>query len=465
MAEPLKLVVGFFNYEDMRALEEGIEEHNARVDANSLAGGRKFSIIAAGQDAQRVFDDAVSLAADVVLLSPDISGYRHALLRDLLLNPAKPIPVIGLVLARSDAGRVMETNGAAGSVALPLDQHGVSRALTLAVDAMEKALRDRAEGRIALGTSVMPASNQTAWQQKMITVYVPKGGGSTRTTLAVNLAVALSHASLCNVPTALVDLDMAKGDCHTLLGFTSDTDVAIRNGWPLVDRGLFEMVINATAQWAKMGEGAVNPVLIRQFLSHWGGGESQLDLLPGLMSPHQASAPEFTNWDMLYRISRKLLQELRRMYAFVVADIGQDYNLPLHRAAIDEADEVLVTVPPNRAAIVDTVHALPALRHQFGKLTKFKLVVTAYDPSFGISEREIVEAIGLPKLATIPFDALVANLSANTATPFVLTDREGPLGSSITSLASTFYPDLLRRRRKSKGSPLGIFRRMIVHEA
>jgi hypothetical protein len=144
MAEKLNLVIGFFNYADMRALEEGIEEHNARVEANPLAGGRKFAISAAGQDAQRVFDDAVSLAADVVLLSPDISGYRHALIRDLLLNPAKPIPVIGLVLARSDAGRVMETNGAAGSVPLPLDQHGVSRALSLAA---EDDHRLRAQGR------------------------------------------------------------------------------------------------------------------------------------------------------------------------------------------------------------------------------------------------------------------------------------------------------------------------------
>ncbi len=440
MKPPLRIVVGYYNYADLRALEEGVTAHNQRVAAAEEGNGREFKIVEASQDAQKVFDGAVSLDADVALICPEIRGYRTTLIRDLLYNEKRPVPVIGWVPPHTDDGRAMEANGAKGFILLPMDERSAARFLTLAEEAVENALRERAEGRIHIGAGAAPGNRQNAWQQKMITIYVPKGGGSTRTTLATNLAVGLSHISLGNQPTALVDLDMAKGDCHTLLGYTVDTEVALRKNWPLIDRGLFDLVLNVAAQWPTQAENSVTPVLIRQFLAHWGGAESQLDLLPGLTNPHQGAAREFTHWEMLYRTARKLLQEIRRMYAFVVADIGQDYNLPLHRAAIEEADEVLVTVPPTRTALVDTVHALPPLKATFGNLNKFKLVITAYDPNFGITEKEIVDAVGLPKLATIPHDARTAHMAVNNAMPFVLTDREGPLGEAIRSLVEIYLP-------------------------
>lgn len=466
MSEQLRIVIGFYNYRDMEVLREAIATHNRRAEATPLAGGRKFLIYGANQDAQRVFDDAIKGEVDAVVLAPDISGYRHALIRDLLLNSKKPIPTIGLISPRSDDGRIMEANGAKGYIALPLDETGATRCLSLLATAVDAARRERLEGRINLGAGALPAHQQAAFQQKMITVYVPKGGGSTRTTIATNLAVALAHIDLGNVPTLLVDLDMAKGDCHTLLGFTSDTDMAVRHGWPLLERGLYDLVVNAAAKWPQQGENAINPVLLRNFSVHWAGANSQLELLPGLTNPHQGGKPEFTNWDLLYKIARRLLQEARRLHTFVVADIGQDYNLPLHRAAIDEADEVLVTVPPSRTAIVDTVHALPALENQFGGLEKFKLVITAFDPAFGISEAEMVAAIGLPKLATIPFDALIANQSVNNATPFVLSDRDGPLGAAIINLAAVYYPELLRVAHSKQGfSPVDRFKRLLWRDA
>jgi len=463
--EPLKLVVGFYNFRDLEVLREAISAHNKRVETAGLAGGRQFFIYAANQDAQRVFDDAVKGNVDAVALSPDISGYRHALIRDLLLNPKKPIPTVGLISPRSDDGRIMESNGAKGFVAVPLDETGAVHCLSLIAAGVDAALQERLEGRLRLGSAALPTGSQSAFRQKMITVYVPKGGGSTRTTVATNLAVALAHAELGNVSTGLVDLDMAKGDCHTLLGMTSDDDTALSYGWPLLRRGLYDLIVNAAAAWPQQGENAVNQVMINNFIAHWAGADSQLDLLPGLTNPHQGAKPEFANWDLLYKIARRILQEARRKYVFVVADIGQDYNLPLHRAAIDESDEVLVTVPPNRTAIVDTVHALPALENQFGGLDKFKLVITAFEPSFGISESEMVDAIRLPKVATIPFDALVANQAVNTATPFVLTDRDGPLGSAIIALAGMYYPELARASRQRKGKVRERFSRMLFRDA
>ncbi len=72
---PLQIVVGFYNYADVQALERYTKD----------AG---ITILSAVQDAQRLFDDAVNLEADAVLLCPQVTGYRHQLLMDLLLHVA-----------------------------------------------------------------------------------------------------------------------------------------------------------------------------------------------------------------------------------------------------------------------------------------------------------------------------------------------------------------------------------------
>jgi Flp pilus assembly CpaE family ATPase len=448
--ETYTLVVGFYNYADLQALQDGLR-------------GSHITILSAQQDAQRVYDDATEMGADAVLLCPDLNGYRHALIEDLLLYADKPIPVIGWVLTHDDRGRVMTANGAKAIIALPMNSQGITKLLHTLPRVVDEVKRERAEGHVSLTAGrILPAGRQGAWQQKVITVYIPKGGGSTRTTLAVNLAAALSHVALGNQPTCLLDLDLTKGDCHTFLGYTVNPDYA-RNGLTYLDRGLIDVIRNVADRWGQGGENLITPQLLRKYLVHWGGEQSQLDLLPGLTRPHEGSAPEFDNWPMVLSIARRLIQVARQLYSFVVVDIGQDYNLPLHRAAIEEADEVLVTVPPINTAIVDTENALTPLLHKFGDLNKFKLVVTAFDPAFGISEKEIVKRVGLTKLATVPFDAMAAAVSINTHTPFVLSD-DGPLGATVRDLAGT-YLSYLREENGGRRNLLGVFKRALLKEA
>lgn len=443
---PLKLVVGFQNFEDYRALETAITAYNERI-AQEETTARPLQIVAIRQDAQHVFDDAITQDADLVLLNPHITGYHHALLNDLLLHKAKPIPVIGWIPPRSDLGRQMENNGAAGTVGVPLDAAQAARFLKLAEPAVHQAWQERAQGKAHFTAAAFGGAGDLAYERKMIAVWVPKGGGSTRTTLATNLAVALAHHRLGGRPTVLVDLDMSKGDCHTLLGYTVNAAEALQYGMPLLDRGLHTLVIHAAQEYGRKGTGAVNAVLIRRFLTNWRPGEAQLQVLPGLTSPSQAASEEFQNWSMLYELTRALLRELRRMGAFVVCDLGQDFTVPLHRAALEMADEVIVPVPPARTALVDTAYALPALKAQLGNLNKFKLVITAYDPTFGITQRDMIQTVGLPLLSVIPHDAALAHQAMNEGVPFVLSYPESPLGAAVISLAAIYYPGLQGTRR------------------
>lgn len=444
---PLKIVVGFYNYADLQQLER-------------FSGGTGITILSAAQDAQRVFDDAVNLEADAVLLCPQVTGYRPSMIPDLLLHVNRPIPVVGWVEATSDDGRAMVATGAKGYVTLPMDAYQANKAVQLLRTAVDEAARERQAGEVR--ARPVPSSRLQAWQERVITVWVPKGGGSTRTTLSVNLAVALSHATLGNQPTCLLDFDMAKGDAHTMLGFTANVEHAQRHGWPLLERGLFDLVVGLGSRWAHGGESLITPVLLRNYLVRW-DPEGQLDLLPGLCFPHQAGAEEFRNLGMVYQMGRRIIEVMRQMYAFVVVDVGQDFTQPLHRAALEAANEVLVTVPPIWTAVVDTANAMKPLRHYFGSLEKFKLVITRYSPEFGLLEKQIVQEVGLPKLATIPHDAVVAETAVNSHTPFVLTD-EGPLGEAVRELAGAYLPYLAQKRRRGTGLFAGL-RRALVREA
>ena len=100
MSDAITLVVGFYNYTDLQVLQDG------------LRGASEVRIVSAQQDAQRLYDDAVNMDADAVLVCPDIAGYRHGLIDDLVMHAGKPIPVIGWCLPRDDRGQMMVSNGA-----------------------------------------------------------------------------------------------------------------------------------------------------------------------------------------------------------------------------------------------------------------------------------------------------------------------------------------------------------------
>ncbi len=115
----INLVVGFDNYGDLQVLQDG------------LRGAAEIRIVSAQQDVQRLYDDAVNLEADAVLVCPDIAGYRHGLIDDRVMHAAKPAPVIGWRLPRDDRGQMMVSNEAKGVISLPMSGQGITRDLVL----------------------------------------------------------------------------------------------------------------------------------------------------------------------------------------------------------------------------------------------------------------------------------------------------------------------------------------------
>lgn len=163
--EPLKIVVGFLNYEDMRVLERGLLAYNTQLKENG-GPGRELKIVAARQDAQKVFDDAVALEADLVLLCPRLAGYRHSLLNELLLHDKKPVPTIGWIPPRSDEGRMMLNNGAKVIVGMPMDDAGVALFVQNAEAVVNQAWQDRASGKAQYGGNAGGGAGDAAYERK-----------------------------------------------------------------------------------------------------------------------------------------------------------------------------------------------------------------------------------------------------------------------------------------------------------
>jgi Flp pilus assembly CpaE family ATPase len=440
----LRLAVGYRNSADVEELRAWLEPTDIRL-------------VSYDQSAQRLYDNAIRLDADCVLLSPDCEGYRHEIVSDLLFARGKPVPVIGWIDPRTDDGQGMMAHGAKGYIALPMDARQSSRLYQLVHEIVQAARREREEGRVSLGYGQMNAASRgNSFASKVITVYVPKGGGSHRSTTALNLATALSHVTLGNQRTMLLDFDQTKGDLHTMLGYCLhlEPSIAMRHDMFVIERGLKDLIAAvASRPGAEIGR-AVNLPLIRNYMIESPAlAESQLDLLPGILRPADAGSEVFRNERLVLDIAREIIRQAARAYMFTIVDIGQDFNAPLHEAALTEADDILIVVPPTMTAALDTRFALQSMRQYFGDLTKCKLLITGYEPNLGLTEAQIVELLELPLAGTLPFDHVVAHQAINSHTPYVLTD-DGPLGTAMRRLAGMYLPELTaepKGRRTQRG--------------
>ncbi len=443
-----KLAVGYRNSADVEELRTWLEPSDIRL-------------VSYDQTAQRLYDNAIRLDADAVLLSPECEGYRHSIVSDLLFARGRPVPTIGWIDPRTDDGQAMMAHGAKGYVALPMDQHQASKLYQLAHEVISAARREREEGRVSLGYGQMnSAARGNAFQSKVIAVYVPKGGGSHRSTTALNLATTFAHATLGNQKTMLLDFDQTKGDLHTMLGYMIHLEaaIAIRHDLFVIERGLKDLMAAAATRYAQEGTRMVTLPFIRNYtIESPALAESQLDLLPGILRPADAGAEVFRNEKLVLDVAREIIRQARRAHTFTVIDIGQDFNAPLHEAALTEADDILIVVPPTMTAVMDTRFALQSMRQYFGDLTRCKLVITGYEPNLGMTEAQIVELLDLPLAGTIPFDHVTAHQSINNHTPYVLHDT-GPLGTSMRRLAGMYLPELTQAARA--GAPVPANTRM-----
>ena len=231
----------------------------------------------------------------------------------------------------------------------------------------------------------------------VLTIYGVRGGLGA-TTLAVNLAARL-HTAL-EAETALVDLDLQRGDVAAFLNLTP---------------------VNSLAALASAA-GPVDEIFLAGTLTRHPNG---LFLLPAPSEIEEADAIGHNEVEVALRL-------LRSQFRYAVVDTGRTISGPA-LAAFEQSDRLLMltdlSVPGVRAArrIVELLDRLSVPRE------RLDLIVTQAIPG-PVSLQDAARAIGKEVFQVLPRDEQAASAAMNAGAP-VAAGREGGLAAAIAELA------------------------------
>lgn len=244
-----------------------------------------------------------------------------------------------------------------------------------------------------------PADAGTERNGKVITVFSPKGGVG-KTTVAVNLAVALSGTGAVRV--CLVDLDLAFGDVAITLQLIPEHTIAEAvDAEEHLDFGFLETLLTRhencsilAAPTHPEGKDRISPALVR-----------------------------------------RVLRVLRRHFDYIIVDTSPSFDdQVLH--AFDETDECILVatldVPTvkNMKVAIETLDGLDLVRgHRH-------LLLNRADDEVGLSPANVETLLKMPVATALPTALAVAN-ATNHGRPIVLSRPDHPVSKSLIRLAAT----------------------------
>lgn len=263
----------------------------------------------------------------------------------------------------------------------------------------------------ALERVAVPFYQRDKKDGRIVAVFSSKGGVG-KTTLSVNLAVALAEKT--HEPILIVDLDLEFGDVSAMVGL--EPTLTIHD----VDPEHLDQSLEAILQ---------RPL-------------APVSVLPAPLTPDQAE-------DVTSAFLVRLLQHVKQAYRFVILDLAPGYH-EFNIAALDIADLVLTVCTPDVVALRTVGHALALFREQFRYPSeKVRLVLNRTGSNTGIERSDIVAILKASRLYELPSAGAMPVRAANDGVPFMLREPRTPLSEAIMTLAD----DLLR-----DGAPTRAFR-------
>lgn len=242
-----------------------------------------------------------------------------------------------------------------------------------------------------------PMAAQGKRDGKVITVFSPKGGVG-KTTVAVNLAVALSGSGAARV--CVVDLDLAFGDVAITLQL-------------IPEHTILEAV----------------------------EAEEHLDfsLLETLLTRHEncsiLAAP--THPEAKDRVSpalvRRVLRILRQHFDYVVVDTAPAFDDQVLNA-LDETDECVLVAALDVPTVKNMKVALEALDTHGLVQGRRHLVLNRADDEVGLSPANVESLLKMPVSTALP-SAFAVTSATNHGRPIVLSRPDHPVSKEFVKLA------------------------------
>ena len=245
---------------------------------------------------------------------------------------------------------------------------------------------------------------------KVIVVVSPKGG-SGKTAVSSNLAVALAQRHPGRV--VAVDLDVQFGDLATALSLTPE---------------------HTLAQLARTTQ--IDATTVKLLLTPY---EHGLYVLAGAHDPVDADSISHTHVSTV-------LPLLAQNFDYVIVDTpaGLDERT---LAALECATDLLLVSSLDVTSIRSLRKALDALDH-IGVKAERRLVLNRADAKVGLNPSDAEEAIGMKISCSIPSSREIP-LSLNLGTPVVISEPKSAVAKQLQQLAQLYAP--ARRREGTEG--------------
>jgi pilus assembly protein CpaE len=272
----------------------------------------------------------------------------------------------------------------------------------LAAD-VESALQEMGVNVKANGYSSQPR------QSKVIVVISPKGG-SGKTALSSNLAVALAQRHPGRV--VAVDLDVQFGDLGTALSLTPEHNLA---------------------QLARMSQ--IDATTVKLFLTPC---EQGLYVLAGANDPLDADS-------ITHAHVSTVVPMLARDFDYVIIDTpaGLDERT---LAAVECATDLLLVSSLDVTSIRSLRKELDALDQMSVKVPR-TLVLNRADAKVGLNASDVEDALGMPITCTVPASRELP-LALNLGIPVVVNEPKSSAAKQIQQLAEHFAPTAAEKSRK-----------------
>ena len=233
---------------------------------------------------------------------------------------------------------------------------------------------------------------------QLVTVFSPKGGVG-KTTLAVNLAVALTQGGARTV--CLVDLDLAFGDVAITLQ-------------------LFPARTIADAVHLESG---LDFAILEPLLTEYRGG------LSALVAPVQPDAKDAIPASLVGRV----LSMLKSHFDHVVVDTAPAFDEYVLQA-VDETDDMLLVTTLDVPTLKNVKVAVETLDLLNFPKAKRHLVLNRADDKVGLTADKVESTLAMRVAAAIPTSTQVAH-ATNSGEPIVLAHPKHAVSQAVGKLA------------------------------